>query len=82
MERKKEKLLVGKNVNVVSSSNEEKRRIRKLEERLEEAEEEIQRIKETLGMGEVVQQEEEPKKEDEKKENEEPKQQEEENIPQ
>ena len=48
MEEEREKLLVGKNLNMVSSSNEEKRRMRKLEDRLEEAEEDIKRIKEAL----------------------------------
>ena len=60
MEEEKEKLLVGKNVNLVSSFNEDKRRMKKLEERLEEAEEDIRRIKEALEMGKALQKEEIP----------------------
>ena len=47
MEREKEKLLVGKSINLMSSSNEDKRRLRKLEERIEESEE-IAKIKKAL----------------------------------
>ena len=39
---------------LISSEEEQKRKIRKLEEKVEEAEEEIKIIKEVLGMGEEM----------------------------
>ena len=63
MEEEKRKLLEGRNVQMLVSPD-EKRRIRKLEDRIEEAEEEIIKIKEALRMVEVKLEEKAERKEE------------------
>ena len=54
MKKGTDKLLEGRNVKLMDSSDEQRRRIRKLEDRLEEAEEEILAIKATLKIEQPV----------------------------
>ena len=55
-----EKVIGGEKPQLGSSFNEDKRKIRNLEDRLEEAEEDIRRIEEALRMRKAVQKEEIP----------------------
>ena len=59
VEKEKEMLLDGENIKAVSSSSEELQRLRKLEERLEEAESEIEKMKKIFEKGEGIKKNEE-----------------------
>ena len=50
MERRKDKMVEGRNEKVMNPFEENQRKMRKLEERLEEAEEDIEKIKAVLNM--------------------------------
>ena len=54
IKEERERIVGGKNQKVMGSSEEQKMRMRKLDERMDEAEEEIRKIKEVLAMGKVV----------------------------